>query len=206
MKNSILTKKEPEKKLLLALKKKAGRGAAGRITVRHRGGGAKRRYRIVDFGQEKLNLPAKVIALEYDPNRTSFIALLEYQNRERRYILAPQNLRVGDQIIITEKAEIKPGNRTKLKNIPIGTEVYNIEINPGEGGKLVRGAGTVAKILAQEGGYTHFEMPSGEIRKVSEECYASIGAVSRPEWRYQKVGKREGHVGGAEDQVFGERQ
>ncbi len=188
MKN-ILTKKEPEKKLLLPLKKKAGRGTSGRITVRHKGGGAKRHYRIVDFGQEKLNFSAKVIALEYDPNRTSFIALLEYQDGEKRYILAPQNLKIGDQIIITEKAEIKLGNRTKLKNIPSGTEVHNIEIEPGKGGKLVRGAGTSAKVLAQEGGYVHFEMPSSEIRKISQECYATIGAVSRPEWRYTNLRK-----------------
>lgn len=186
---SILTKKEPEKKLLLSLKRKAGRGAMGRITVRHRGGGAKRLYRIVDFGETKLNLPAKVIALEYDPYRTSFIALLEYQDEEKRYILAPQNLKIGDQIIISEKAEIKPGNRMKMKNIPVGTEVHNIELNPGKGGKLIRGAGTAAKVLAQESGYTHLEMPSSEIRKVSQECYATIGAVSRPEWRYVNLGK-----------------
>lgn len=189
MKNSILTKKEPEKKLILTLKRKAGRGSNGRITVRHKGGGAKRRYRIVDFGQEKLDIPAKVIALEYDPYRTSFIALLEYHDGEKRYILASQNIKVGDRIIVAEKAEIKAGNRTKLKNIPPGTEIHNIEIEPGRGGKLVRGAGTSAKILAQEGGYTHLEMPSSEIRKVLEKCYATIGAVSRPEWRYTKIGK-----------------
>lgn len=185
----ILTKKEPEKKLLLTIPKKAGRGAGGRITVRHRGGGAKKLYRIVDFGQEKINIPAKVVSLEYDPYRTSFIALLEYQDGERRYILAPQNLKVGDQLIIAEKAELKPGNRIKMKNIPVGTEVYNIELEPGKGGTLIRGAGTAAKILAQEKGYTHLEMPSGEIRKVSEECFASIGAVSRPGWRYITFGK-----------------
>ena len=189
MQKSTLTKKEPEKKLLLVLKKKAGRGAIGRITVRHRGGGAKKLYRIVDFGQEKINLSAKVIALEYDPYRTSFIALLEYQDGEKRYILAPQNLKIGDQIIIAEKAEIKSGNRMKLKNIPVGTEIHNIELEPGRGGKLVRGAGTAAKVLAQESGYTHLEMPSGEIRKISEESYATIGTISRPEWRYINLGK-----------------
>ena len=189
MQKSTLTKKEPEKKLLLSLKRRAGRGVSGRITVRHRGGGAKRLYRIVDFGQEKINLPAKVIALEYDPYRTSFIALIQYQDGEKRYILAPQNLKVEDQIIIAEKAEIKTGNRMKLKNIPVGNEVHNVELNPGKGGKLIRGAGTAAKVLAQEKGYTHLEMPSSEIRKVSQECYATIGAVSRPEWRYVNLGK-----------------
>ena len=189
MKNSILTKKEPEKRLLLPIRKKGGRGNEGRITVRHKGGGAKRQYRIIDFGQEKLNLPAKVIALEYDPNRTGFIALLEYEDGEKRYILASQDLKTGDQVVIAEKAEIKPGNRMKLKNIPVGTAVHNIELEPGKGGKLARGAGTAAKVLAQEGGHANFEMPSGEIRKVSEECYATIGAVSRPEWRYTNFRK-----------------
>lgn len=184
LKNKILAKKEPEKKLLLPLKKRAGRGAWGRITVRHRGGGAKRLYRIIDFGEEKLNIPAKVIALEYDPNRTCFIALLEYQDGEKRYILAPQNLKIGDQVIISEKTEIKPGNRMKLKNIPVGTEVHNVELVPNKGGKLIRGAGTSAKVISQEEDFTHLEMPSGEIRKISRECYGTIGAVSRPEWRY----------------------
>lgn len=189
MKQSILTKKKPEKKLLLPVRKKAGRGNTGRITVRHKGGGVKRHYRIIDFGQEKLNIPAKVIALEYDPNRTGFIALLEYEDKDRRYILAPQKLKVGDQIIISEKAELKPGNRIKLKNIPVGTEIHNIELEPGRGGKLARGAGTAAQVLALEGGYVHFKMPSGEVRKVPEECFASIGAISHPEWRFTKIGK-----------------
>ncbi|MBZ9572036.1 50S ribosomal protein L2 [Patescibacteria group bacterium] len=185
----ILTKKEPEKKLLLPLKKRGGRARSGRITVRHRGGGAKRLYRMVDFGQEKIGITAKIIALEYDPNRTAFIALVQYQDGEKRYILAPQDLKIGDQIIISEKAEIKSGNRMKLKNIPVGNTVYNIEIVPGQGGKMVRGAGTGAKVLAQEGKYTHLEMPSGEVRKVSQECFATVGMVSRPEWRYIPVGK-----------------
>jgi len=146
----MLTKKRPEKSLLLALKKRAGRARSGRITIRHRGGGAKRLYRIIDFGQEKFGIPAKVIALEYDPYRTAFIALLEYQDGQKRYILAPQDLKIGDEILISEKGELNPGNRMKLKNIPIGTMVYNIELEPGKGGKLVRGAGTAAKILAQE--------------------------------------------------------
>jgi len=186
---SILTKKEPEKSLLLPLKKTGGRNQYGRITVRFRGGGVKRMYRIINFGEEKINIPGKVVALEYDPNRTAFIALVEYQDGTKGYILAPQGLKVGDEIICAEKAEIKVGNRMKLKYIPVGTEVHNIELVPGQKGKLVRAAGTSAKVLAHEGKYTHLKMPSGEIRKVNSECFASIGAVSNPEHRYVKLGK-----------------
>lgn len=185
----ILTKKKPEKSLLLPLKRRAGRGRSGRITVRHRGGGVKRLYRIVDFGEKKINIPAKVIALEYDPNRTAFIVLLQYQDGKKRYRLAPQDLKVGDEIICAEKEEIKPGNRMKLKNIPLGTQVYNIEITRGKGGQLVRGAGTAAKVLAQEGKFSHLEMPSGEIRKIFKECFASIGQISHPEKRFEKIRK-----------------
>lgn len=184
-----LTKKEPEKKLLLSFKKKGGRGSSGRITVWHRGGGAKRLYRLVDFSQEKIGVPAKVIALEYDPFRTAFLMLLEYQDKERRYQIAPQNLKVGDEVICAEKTEIRSGNRMKLKNIPVGTMVYNIELEPGRGGKMVRGAGTGAKILAQEGRFTNLEMPSKEVRKVFSECFASIGQVSHPEQRFEVIGK-----------------
>lgn len=187
--SKLLTKKKPEKKLLLFIKKKAGRGSSGRITVRHRGGGAKRLYRLVDFGQEKLEIPGKVIALEYDPNRSAFIALLEYQDGQRRYILAPKDLKVGQEIIVSEKASLSPGNRLKLKNIPIGTLVYNIEIEPGKGGKLVRGAGTAARVLGQEGKHILLEMPSSEVRKISGECFTSVGIVSNPEHIYQEVGK-----------------
>ncbi len=185
----ILTKKEPEKSLLLPLKKSAGRSNSGRITVRHRGGGSKRMYRIIDFGQEKLNIPGKVIALEYDPNRTAYIALLEYEDGEKRYRLAPHGIKVGDEVICAEKAEIKIGNRMMLKNIPVGTMVYNVEISPGQGGKLVRAAGTGAKVLAHEGKYANLEMPSTEIRRVPSECFATIGTLSRPEWRFEEVGK-----------------
>jgi large subunit ribosomal protein L2 len=185
----LLTNKEPEKKLLLSFKKRAGRARSGEVTVRHRGGGAKRLYRIIDFGQEKINIPAKVVALEYDPYRTAFIALLEYQDGEKRYVLAPQGLKVGDEVLTAEKTEIKPGNRMKLKNIPIGILIYNIELSPRQGGKLVRGAGTTAKILAHEGGYTHIEMPSKETRKIPEECFASIGSISHPEHRFEILGK-----------------
>jgi len=185
----ILTKKEPEKKLLLSFKKRAGRSRSGEVTVRHRGGGAKRLYRLIDFGQEKINIPGKVIALEYDPYRTAYISLVQYRDGEKRYILAPQDLKVGDEILMAEKTELRPGNRMKLKNILSGTLVHNIEILPGQGGKLIRGAGTGAKVLAREGGYAHLEMPSKEIRKIHEECFASIGAVSRPEHRFEILGK-----------------
>jgi len=186
---NILAKKEPEKRLLLALKKKAGRGATGRITIRHRGGGVKRLYRIVDFGEEKLGIPAKIIALEYDPNRNAILALAEYRDGEKRYILAPHGLKVGDEIICKEEAEIKIGNRMKLKNIPVGTQVYNVELEPGKRGKLVRSAGSTAKVAAQEENFTHLEIPSGEIRKIFQECFASIGQVSRPEYRFIDIGK-----------------
>jgi large subunit ribosomal protein L2 len=185
----ILSKKEPEKRLLLAFGKKAGRSVSGRITVRHRGGGVKRLYRIVDFGQEKLNIPGKVIALEYDPNRTSFLALIEYANGEKRYILAPHQIKVGDEIICAEKTEIKIGNRMKLKNIPIGTQVFNIELEPGRGGKLVRSAGASARVLAQEDGFSHLEMPSKEVRKIFWDCFATIGQASYPEWKFQNLGR-----------------
>jgi large subunit ribosomal protein L2 len=185
----ILTKKKPEKKLLVPLKKKAGRGSSGRITVRHKGGGVKRLYRIIDFGEEKLNIPAKVVAIEYDPNRSCFIFLLEYQDGEKRYRICPQGINLGDRIVCSEKAEVKVGNRMKLKNIPVGTQVYNIELEPGKGGKLVRGAGTSARIISQEGGYVNLVMPSSEIRKIPENCFASIGQVSFPEHKFIKLGK-----------------
>jgi large subunit ribosomal protein L2 len=185
----ILTKKKPEKKLLLFLKKKAGRGASGRITVRHRGGGVKRLYRLIDFGQEKLGVPGKVVALEYDPNRTAYIALIEYQDGEKKYILAPKDLKTTDEIVCQEAAETKLGNRLKLVNIPVGVQVYNIELEPGKGGKIVRSAGTSAKVIAQEAPYTHLELPSREIRKVPQQCFASIGQVSHSEKRFEIIGK-----------------
>ena len=185
----ILSRKEPEKRLLLAFGKKGGRGQNGRITIRHRGGGVKRLYRIVDFGQEKLNVPGKVIALEYDPNRTAYLDLIEYQDGERRYILAPYQIKVGAEIICTEKTEIKIGNRMKLKNIPIGTQVFNIELEPQRGGKIVRSAGTSAKVLAQEDGFCHLAMPSKEVRKIFWDCFATIGQVSHPEMKFQDIGK-----------------
>ena len=188
-KSKILTKKKPERKLLLFLKKKAGRGATGRITVRHRGGGVKRLYRIVDFGEEKLNVIAVVVAIEYDPYRTAFICLLEYEDGKKRYRICPQSIKIGDKIICADAAPIRIGSRMKLKNIPVGTQVYNIEVMPGRGGKLARGAGTSAKVLVQEGKFTHLVFPSSEVKMVSGECFASIGQVSFPEHKFRKLGK-----------------
>lgn len=185
----ILSKKEPEKGLLLSFKRRVGRGSNGRITVRHKGGGVKKLYRLVDFGQEKLNLKGRVIALEYDPFRTAFIALVEYENKAKGYIICPDGLKVEDEIICADEAEIKTGNRMKVKNVPVGTMVYNVELEPGRGGTMIRSAGASAKVLAHEGKYTNIEMPSSEIRKVLSECFASIGMVSHPEWRYTILGK-----------------
>jgi large subunit ribosomal protein L2 len=185
----IFSKKKPEKKLLKRLKRRAGRGVSGRITIRHRGGGERRLYRVLDFGEEKIDIPAKVRAIEYDPNRTAYILLLEYKDGKKRYRLAPYGIKVGDEIICSEKAPIKIGNRMKLKNIPVGTQVYNIEISPQKGGKLVKGAGTTAKLLAKEGKYCNLEMPSREVRKILIECFATIGQVSHPEKRFEKASK-----------------
>ena len=184
-----LSKKEPEKALLLTLKRRAGRNNQGRITVRHQGGGVKKRYRVVDFDQKKIDVPAKVIALEYDPYRTAFLMLLEYQDGEKRYRLAPEKIEVGEEVICQEKTVLKNGNRMRLKNIPVGTTVYNIELIPGEGGKIVRSAGSSAKVLAQEGKYANLEMPSGEIRKIFGNSFASIGELSNSEWRYENIRK-----------------
>ncbi len=189
MTKQILSKEKPEKRLLVSLKKVSGRGSSGRITVRHRGGGVKRKYRLVDFKRDKFDIIAKIIRFEYDPYRAAYIALVEYSDGEKRYILAPQEVQEGSEIITSEKAEIKPGNRMKLENIPIGTSVYNIQIEPGRKGGFVRAAGTSAKVLANEGKHIHLEMPSKEVRKIHKNCFASIGAVSNPEHRYKKIKK-----------------
>jgi len=185
---SVLTKKEPEKSLLLSFKSRAGRAQNGRITVRHQGGGVKRLYRIIEFGQPKLDVAAKVLALEYDPYRTAFIALLEYPDKTKCYILAAQGLKVGDEVIFSENAKLNPGNRTALKNLPVGTMVHNIEIEPGRGGLLVRGAGTAAQVLAQEEGFALLKMPSTEVRKIKNKCFGSVGAISNPEHRFVNLG------------------
>jgi large subunit ribosomal protein L2 len=187
---SGLTKKEPEKKLTKKLVRSAGRGYKGRITVRHKGGGHKRKYRFIDFKQtDKMGIPAKITALEYDPNRTCFIALVEYPDGEKKYILAPDGLKVGQEIICQEKAALEIGNRMLLKNISVGTQTYNIELIPGHGGQIVRAAGSSAQVLATEGGYTHLKLPSGEVRMVKENCFASIGQLSNLEYNTVVIGK-----------------
>jgi len=187
---SLLTRKRAQKSLLKYVRRSVGRSkASGRITVRHKGGGVKKLYRIIEFAQTKMNAPAKVIALEYDPNRTGFIALIEYADTTRQYIIAPQDLKVGDSVMFAETAPLTPGNRIKLKNVPVGTNVYNVELDPGKGGKMVRSAGSTAQVLAQEHGYTNLKMPSSEVRRVLGECFATIGMVSNQENRYYRVGK-----------------
>lgn len=186
---SLLSKKRPEKRLLKYIKRSVGRASSGRISVRHKGGGVKKLYRVIEFSQTRIDMPAKVIALEYDPNRTAFIALIQYADNVKQYIIAPQNLKIGDEVIFSEKAQLKEGNRILLKNIPVGTMVYNVELEPGRGGKVVRSAGSAAQVLAQEEGFTNLKMPSTEIRKFKGDCFASIGMVSNPENRYYTIGK-----------------
>ncbi len=194
---SKLSKVKPFKSLTKRLKSNAGRNNQGRITVRHQGGGNKVLYRMVDFKQDKLGVFCRVETLEYDPYRTAFIALVLYEDGERRYILAPQNLKVGDRIITSEDAPFETGNRTILRRIPVGTLVYNVEVLPGKGGQLARSAGTSLQILANEDRYTHLKMSSGEIRKVPWNGYASIGQVSNPEHNLTVIGKagRSRHMG-----------
>lgn len=186
---SRLAKIDPLKRLTGSFKRAVGRNNKGRITSKYRGGGAKRLYRDIDFKQNKINIPAKVVALEYDPNRTSRIARLNYADGEKRYIIAPQDINVGDILITAEKAPLKPGNRIKLKNIPQGMLVHNIELFPGQGGRAVRSAGSSATVLANDKGYVQLVMPSSEIRIVSEECYASIGQISNAEHSSINFGK-----------------
>lgn len=186
---SGLSKTEPFKKLLIRLKNKAGRGHGGRITMRHQGGGEKALYRIIDFKQNKIGVPGRVESIEYDPYRTAFIALVVYSDGERRYIIAPEGLKVESQILTSEDAPFVPGMRTTLKRIPVGTFVHNVETNPGRGGSLARSAGSSLQILANEDGYTHLKMPSGEIRKVLWSCLASIGQVSNPGHNLIVIGK-----------------
>lgn len=194
---TVLTEIEPLKKLLIRLPKAAGRNNQGRITTRHQGGGNKKFYRIVDFKQAKLDIPARIEAIEYDPYRTAFIARAIYNDGERRYILASKGMKVGDEIITSANAPLKDGNRLLLKNIPIGQFVHNIELSCGRGGQLARSAGTYAKVLAHEGKYVHLKMSSGEVRKVLAECFASIGQTSNSEYILVNLGKagRSRHLG-----------
>lgn len=194
---SKLSKEGPEKSLLTSLKNKSGRNNYGRITVRHRGGQNRRKYRIIDFKRDKRDMFATVKTLEYDPNRSGFIALLEYEDGEKRYIVAPQELKVGDKVISGETADIKPGNALPLTKIPVGTFIYNVELNPDSGGQLARSAGNSAQLMAKENGYALLRLPSGELRNVSEICYASIGEVTNPEHENVSIGKagRKRHMG-----------
>jgi len=184
-----ITKGKPEKSLLLPLKKRAGRNSQGRITVRHRGGGAKRRLRIIDFKRDKPGVPGNVAAIEYDPNRSARIALIHYVDGEKRYILAPLSLSVGDKIVSGDGAEIKPGHNLPLRLIPSGTMVHNIELQRGKGGQLVRSAGMAAQIVAKEGKYTLIRLPSGEARRINSDCSASIGQVGNVDHQGIKLGK-----------------
>jgi len=187
---SDVTKKKPERSLVVIKKKKAGRNSAGRVTVRHRGGGAKQYVRVIDWQRKKFDIPAKVSSIEYDPNRGARIALLTYQDGEKKYMLAPVDLKVGDTVIASAKlGEIKSGNRYPLEVIPMGMPVYNIELTPGKGGQLVRGAGASATVMAIEGKYAQLKMPSGEIRLIPKDCMATIGQVSNPDWRLVRWGK-----------------
>jgi large subunit ribosomal protein L2 len=189
LKYDDLSKVEPEPSLLTPIRKKAGRNNQGRLSVRHRGGGNKRFYRLIDFKRDKDGVPAKVATLEYDPNRSANIALLHYADGEKRYILAPLGLKVGDKVISGPEADIKPGNALPLKNIPVGTLVHNIEMKPGHGGQLVRSAGGVAQLMAKEGAFANIRVPSGEMRLVPVECKATVGQVGNLDYENVNYGK-----------------
>ena len=190
---SVLTpkKKQPKKprKLIVANAGTGGRNNLGKMTVRHIGGGHKQHYRVVDFKRDKREIPARVASLEYDPNRTAYLALLNYADGEKRYILAPLNLNVGDPVLASESADIKPGNNLSLSSIPVGTLIHNLEVEPGKGGKLCRSAGNFAQLMAKEGEYCQVKMPSGEMRLLHSRCKASIGQLSNQEHENLKIGK-----------------
>jgi large subunit ribosomal protein L2 len=192
-----ITKKKPERSLIVPRRKSGGRNVQGRITVRHRGGGHRQQVRIVDFKRDKREIPARVAAIEYDPVRTARLALLNYVDGEKRYIIAPVDLRVGDTVMSGPAAEIRPGNSLPISNIPVGTMVHNIELRDGRGGQLVRAAGAAAQLLAKEGDYAQIRMPSGEVRLVRQACYATIGQVGNLEHSNVKLGKagRKRHMG-----------
>jgi len=194
---SALSKDAPERSLLTSLKKHAGRNSYGRITVRHHGGGNKVKYRIIDFKRNKLDVPAKVTSIQYDPNRTAFIALLQYEDGEKAYIVCPEGLKVGDTVIAGATADIKPGNALPLENIPVGTVIHNVELYPGKGAQLVRSAGNSAQLMAKENGYAQVRLPSGEVRLVRLNCMAVIGVVSNADHANVSIGKagRKRHMG-----------
>ncbi|HHN94547.1 MAG TPA: 50S ribosomal protein L2 [Anaerolineae bacterium] len=184
-----ITRSKPERSLVRPMRKRAGRNVYGRITVRHRGGGHKRKYRLIDFKRDKFDIPARVASIEYDPNRSARIALLVYADGEKRYIIAPLGLQVGDTVMSGEEAEIRVGNALPLERIPLGTLVHNIELYPGRGGQMVRSAGTSAQVLAKEGDYVTLRLPSGEMRLVRKECMATIGQVGNVDHGNIKLGK-----------------
>lgn len=184
-----ITKDKPEKSLLLPLKKRAGRNNRGKITVRHRGGGAKRRLRLIDFKRDKVGIPGRVAAIEYDPNRSARIALIFYVDGEKRYILAPLGLGVGDTVMSGSNAEIKPGNALPMKSMPTGTQIHNIELQKGKGGQMVRSAGAAAQLMVKEGEYALVRLPSGEIRRIRSECVATIGQIGNVEHQNISLGK-----------------
>ena len=194
---SGLSKVAPEKSLLAPLNNKSGRNSYGRITVRHRGGGNRRKYRIIDFKRQKADMPATVLTLEYDPNRSAFIALVQYEDGEKKYIIAPHGLKVGDVIVSGSGADIKPGNALPLLNIPVGTFVHNVELYPGKGAQIARAAGNMAQLMAKEGNMALLRLPSGELRNVSVSCMATIGQVSNIDHENMKIGKagRKRHMG-----------
>ncbi len=192
-----ITTNKPEKSLLEYKKKHAGRNKQGKITVRHQGGGNKVKYRIIDFKRNKIDIPAKVATIEYDPNRSAFIALLNYADGEKRYILAPLGLKVGDAVISSDSADIKPGNALPISSIPVGTLIHNVELKPGRGGQLVRSAGNSAQLMAKEGQYAQVRLPSGEVRKIPINAKATIGTVGNSDHENVRIGKagRTRHMG-----------
>ncbi len=185
----FLTVSEPEKSLTKGYKRHVGRNSAGRLTVRHKGGGHKRLFRDVDFHYNKFDIPAVIETIEYDPNRTGFISLVCYADGVRRYVLLPKSLKVGDSFVVGENVKVTPGNRLPLKKIPVGAFVYNVELKPGNGGKLGRSAGNYAEVIGNDAGYTMIKLPSTEVRQVNENCYASVGEVSNDENRLVNIGK-----------------
>lgn len=193
----VLTVSRPHKKLTRGTKRSVGRNNAGRITTRHKGGGHKRRFRDIDFRYDKHDITARVETVEYDPNRSGFIGLICYQDGERRYVLLPRKVKVGNELVVSEKAPKEPGNRLPLKEIPVGTFVYNVELKPGSGAKIARSAGNYAEVIAHDAGYAQLKMPSTEIRRVPERAWASIGEVSNEEHRLVRIGKagRSRHLG-----------
>ncbi|MBE6765111.1 MAG: 50S ribosomal protein L2 [Ruminococcaceae bacterium] len=194
---SQLSKVEPERSLLEPMKKKSGRNSYGRITVRHRGGGERRKYRIIDFKRQKTDMPAQVLTIEYDPNRSAFIALIQYEDGKKSYIVAPHGLKVGDTVMAGAGADIKAGNALPLADIPTGSFIHNVELYPGRGAQLARAAGTQAQLMAKEGKYALLRLPSGELRNVPAQCMATIGQVSNIDYANVKIGKagRKRHMG-----------